>query len=185
MFFKGSILIQNDCKNLQTTWFDIASYIDPTDIVIELPENDPLQLRDNTFNGIYISQDSLGGHSNFLSKYADRADIELLTATGVLFYDNQEQGYVITTYEKLKDNSVPDPYLVFHNDDCDLYATGPINVLKNSGGLNMAMAGEVRHDLDKDDVTIDAVWTLDAPVDKGAGELVGGLFSDGSGTFEK
>ena len=29
MFFKGSILIQNDCKNLQTTWFDIASYIDP------------------------------------------------------------------------------------------------------------------------------------------------------------
>ena len=102
MFFKGSILIQNDCKNLQTTWFDIASYIDPTDIVIELPENDPLQLRDNTFNGIYISQDSLGGHSNFLSKYADRADIELLSATGVLFYDNQEQGYVITTTKSLR-----------------------------------------------------------------------------------
>ena len=183
MFFKGSILIQNDCRNLQTTWFDIASYIDPTDIVIELPENDPLQLRDNTFNGIYISQDSLGGHSNFLSKYADRADIELLSATGVLFYDNQEEGYVITTYEKLKDNTVPDPYLVFHNYDCDLYATGPINVLKNSGGLTMAMAGEVRHDLDKDDVSIDAVWTLDAPVDKDAWELVGGLFSDGSGTL--
>ena len=32
MFFMGSILIQNDCKNLQTTWFDIASYIDPSDL---------------------------------------------------------------------------------------------------------------------------------------------------------
>lgn len=182
MFFMGSILIQNDCKNLQTTWFDIASYIDPSDIVIELPENDPDQLRDNTFNGIYISQDSLGGHSNFLSKYADRADIELLSATGVLFYDNEEQGYVITTYEKLKDYTVPDPYLVFYNYDCELYANGAINMFQNSGAVEMQMAGEVRHDLNKDDVTIDAVWTLDAPVDKDSWEFVGGLFTDGSGS---
>lgn len=183
MFFMGSILIQNDCDNLQTTWFDIASYIDPTDIVIELPENDPTQLRDNTFNGIYISQDSLGGHSNFLSKYADRADIELISATGVLFYDHQEQGYVITTYEKLRDSNVPDPYLVFHNYDCDLYATGAISLLENSGAVSMSMAGEVRHNLNKDEVKLDAIWMIDAPVDKAAWEFIGGLFSDGTGSI--
>jgi len=55
MFFMGSILIQHDCRNLQTTWFDIASFIDPNDIVIELPFNDPNKLSDNTFNGVYIS----------------------------------------------------------------------------------------------------------------------------------
>ena len=46
----------------------------------------------------------------------------------------------------------------------------------------MQMAGEVRHDLNKDDVTMDGVWTLDAPVDKDSWEFVGGLFTDGSGS---
>ena len=99
----------------------------------------------------------------------------------MLFYDNEEQGYVITTYEKLKDYTVPDPYLVFYNYDCELYANGPINMFQNSGAVEMQMAGG-RHDLNKDDVTIDAVWTLDAPVDKDSWEFVGGLFTDGSGS---
>jgi len=182
MFFQGSILIQNECRNLQTTWYDIASFIDPTDIVIELPENDPTKLRDNTFNGIYISQDSLGGHSNFLSKYADRADIEMLSANGVLFFDHEENGYVITTVDKLRDFTLPDPYLVFHNDDCELYGTGKINVLEKSGAVTTTMGGAVRHDLNKDDISIDAVWTIDAPLDKDAWEAVAQLFADGSGS---
>ncbi len=183
LFFEGSILIQNDCKNLKTNWFDIASYIDPSDIVIVLPENDPNQLRDNTFNGIYISQDSLGGHSNFLSKYADRADVELLAANGVLFYDHTEQGYVITTFERLKDYTNPDPYLVFYHYECELYASGLINLMTNTGAVEMKMAGEVRHDLNEDDIAIDAIWTLDAPVDKDSWETVAGLFKDGSGSI--
>jgi len=181
MFFKGSIMIQHDCKNLQSMWYDIASSIDPMDIVIDLPVNDPTQLRDNTFNGIYISQDSLGGHSNFLSKYADRADIEILSADGVLFYDNEEQGYVITTTEKLKDYKVPDPYLVFHNYDCDLYGTGKLTVLEKTGAVTTALAGSALHDLKKDKVTLDAVWMIDAPLDKDAWENVASLFADGSG----
>lgn len=180
MFYKGSILIQHDCKNLQTTWFDIATYIDPGDIVIELPENDPNQLRDNTFNGIYISQDSLGGHSNFLSKYADRADIEVLSANGVLFYDREEQGYVITTIDKLTDYTVPDPYLVFHNLDCDLFGTGKLNLLKQTGAVTNVVAGAVTHDLNTDGVSIDGVWSMDAPLDKDMWEAVAALFADGS-----
>lgn len=182
MFFKGSILIQHDCKNLQSMWFDIASYIDPADIVIELPINDPNQLRDNTFNGIYISQDSLGGHSNFLSKYADRADIEILAASGVLFYDHEEEGYVITTIDKLRDYTYPDPYLVFHNYDCDLYGTGQLSVLEKTGAVTTTMAGAARHDLNEDQVTLDAIWTIDAPLDKDMLEAVAMIFADGSGT---
>ena len=183
MYFMGSILIQHDCRNLQTTWFDIASIIDPNDIVIELPFNDPNKLSDNTFNGVYISQDSLGGHSNFLSKYADRADIEVLSADGILYYDRQEQGYVVTTYEKLKDFTLPDPYLIFHNYDCDLYGTGPLKVLENTGAVTTALAGAVRHDLVKDEVSIDGVMTMNAPLDEKAWEAVAQLFNDGSGSL--
>jgi hypothetical protein len=180
LHFKGSILIQHACKNLQTTWFDIDTDIEPTDIVIELPINDPLKLRDNTFNGIYISQDSLGGHSNFLSKYADRADIEVLSATGVLFYDREEKGYVITTLEKLLDYTLPDPYLVFHNYDCDLYGTGTLAVLENTGLVESRMAGAVTHDLNTDEVIVDAVWSIDAPLNKDAWEAVASIFTKGT-----
>src|SRR6056300_1393336 len=152
MFYLGSIKLQNDCKNLQSMWYDIASYIDPADIVIELPENVPTSLADNTFNGIYISQDSLGGHSNFLSKYADRKDIEVISANGVLFYDHEEQGYVITTVEKLQDYTTPDPYLIFHNYDCDLFGTGRLNFLSKTGLVENQLAGSARHDLNEDEV---------------------------------
>ena len=182
MFYLGSIKLQNDCKNLQSMWYDIASYIDPADIVIELPENDPTSLADNTFNGIYISQDSLGGHSNFLSKYADRKDIEVISANGVLFYDHEEQGYVITTVEKLQDYTTPDPYLIFHNYDCDLFGTGRLNFLSKTGLVENQLAGSARHDLNEDEVTVDAVWTIDAPLDKDQWETVAQLFGDFSGT---
>ena len=180
MEYQGSILIQHACKNLQTTWFDINTYIDPSDIVIELPENDPAQLRDNTFNGIYISQDSLGGHSNFLSKYADRADIEVLSANGILYYDREEKGYVITTYEKLADYTTPDPYLIFHNTDCDLYGTGELNLLQNTGLVESHIAGAVLHDLNTDEVSIDGLWTIDAPLDKNMWEAVAAIFTSGT-----
>ena len=178
MFYLGSIKLQNECKNLQSMWYDIASEIDPTDIVIELPENDPTSLADNTFNGIYISQDSLGGHSNFLSKYADRRDIELISANGVLFYDFEEQGYVITTTSKLKDSRTPDPYLIFYNYDCELYGTGPLKILSNTGLVKSYMGGAAHHYLNKDEVTIDAVWTIEAPLDKDQWENVAKLFTD-------
>jgi len=182
MYYFGSIKLQNDCKNLQSMWYDIAATIDPTDIVIELPANDPTSLTDNTYNGIYISKDSLGGHSNFLSKYADRADIEVISANGVLFYDNEEQGYVITTTTKLKDFTTPDPYLVFYNYDCELYGTGPLNILSNTGLVENKIGGATRHDLNEDRVSLDFVWSIDAPLDKDQWEAVAQLFGDFSGT---
>ena len=182
MFYFGSIRLQHSCRNLQSMWYDIATTIDPTDIVIELPENDPTTITDNTYNGIYISRDSIGGHSNFLSKYADRSDIELISANGVLFYDNQEQGYVITTSAKLQDFTTPDPYLVLYNYDCELYGTGQINLLKNTGLVENKLGGAARHDLNSDEVTLDALWTIDAPLDKAQWETLAQLFSDFSGT---
>jgi hypothetical protein len=71
---------------------------------------------------------------------------------------------------------------VFHNDDCELYGTGKINVLEKSGAVTTTMGGAVRHDLNKDDISIDAVWTIDAPLDKDAWEAVAQLFADGSGS---
>lgn len=182
MYYLGSIKLLNDCKNLKSMWYDIATTIDPADIVIQLPENDPTSLADNTFNGIYISQDSLGGHSNFLSKYADRRDIEVISADGVLFYDNEEEGYVITTTAKLKNFTTPDPYLVFYNYDCELYGTGILQVLRNTGLVENRIGGAARHDLNKDEVTIDAIWSIDAPLDKEQWETLAQLFGDFSGT---
>jgi len=182
MFYEGSIKLNYNCRNLQSMWYDIATVIDPTDIIIELPENNPVSLAENTYNGIYISQDSLGGHSNFLSKYADRRDIEVISANGVLFYDNEEEGYVITTLDKLKDFTLPDPYLVFYNEDCELFGSGPLKILGNTGLVENSIGGAARHDLNEDRVTIDAVWSIDAPLDKDQWETLAQLFGDFSGT---
>ena len=181
LFFKGEILIQHACRNIQTTWFRIESFIEPSDIVITLPINEEGKLRDNLFNGIYISQDSLGGHSNFLSKYADRADIDLLTATGVLFYDREQQSYIITTSEKLNDPMLPDPYLAFANMDCELNGTGRINLLNNTGRMTSLLGGGVTHNLNTDAVTVDGVWLLDFHMDKKSFSAMAGLFSEATG----
>ena len=161
MFFNGYTLIQQVCDNIETTWFKFKSDIDPKKIVIVLPEDNPSTRADNLYNGIFISPDTTSGYSAFLSKESSKADMEIVSATGVLFYDNAQSSYIITTPEKLENPGGPGNYLALNNDMCITTGRGKLSFGQETGQMEFNAYGEVKHKLDEGEIEGDVVINLD------------------------
>lgn len=159
--YDGYVLIQHTCDNLETDWFKFESKIDPKNIVIDLPEDNPNTITDNIYSGIYLAPDSTSIYTGFLNKDASRVDKELIAATGVLFYDKGINSYVITTKRRLQDETKPDNYLAFNNRDCIMTGKGQITLAQDLGRVKMETFGIIEHDLRSDELTMDVTMAFD------------------------
>lgn len=153
--YDGYLMIQHTCDNLETDWFKFESKIDPKDIVIDLPEDNPNTMSDNIYSGIYLAPDSTSIYTGFLNKDAARVDKELISATGVLFYDEGISSYVITTKKRLQNEDEPVNYLAFNNRDCIMTGKGEISLADNLGRVEMNTYGVIEHDLRTDELEMD------------------------------
>ncbi|GGH71790.1 hypothetical protein [Phaeocystidibacter marisrubri] len=159
MTYDGHLLIQHTCENLETDWFKFESEIDPNDIVVDLPEDNPTTRGDDIYNGIYLAPDSTSIYTGFLNNDASKVDKELISATGVLFYDETLNSYIITTRRKLRDESIPDNYVSFNNRDCIMTGKGKISLAQNTGRVEVESYGVAVHDLRNDELQVDVTMT--------------------------
>jgi hypothetical protein len=157
MNFDGYTLIQQTCDNIETTWFKFESVIDPKKIVVILPEDNPATRGDNLYNGIYIAPDSTSGFSAFLTRGNTMADQELIAATGVLFYDLDQNSYVVTTQELLDNPEASGNYLILDNSDCITIGYGKLSYSPKMGQVDLTSFGAVTHDLNSDKISMDIV----------------------------
>jgi len=149
--FDGYTLIQHTCENINTTWFKFKSTIDPKQIVIDLPE------RSSLINGIFLAPDSTSGYSAFLARPNSKADQEIITATGILYYDKALYSYVVTTPEKLSNTSAPANYLTLNNKDCYTTGEGLLAFADKAGRIEIGSYGVVKHNMAKDEMSMDIV----------------------------
>ena len=161
MTFNGYTLIQHTCPNIQTTWFKFESEIDPKQIVIDLPKDNPTTRADNLYNGIYLAPDSTSGYSAFLSRENSRADREIISATGVLYYDKAITSYVVTTPEKVANPKAKGNWLALNNKDCYTTGKGKIAFAQEAGRVNAQTYGVVTHDLESDAILLDTYFSVD------------------------
>ena len=161
MTFDGFTLIQHTCSNIQTTWFKFKSVIDPKQIVIDLPVDNPATRADNLYNGIYLSPDSTSGYSAFLSRESAMADQEIISATGVVYYDKNLSSYIVTTREKVANPTAPGNYLALNNKDCFTTGKGAIAFAKDAGRVDATTYGVVTHDLASDVISLDTYFGVD------------------------
>ncbi len=159
--YDGYLLIQHTCDNLETDWFAFESEVDPKNIVIDLPEDNPRTRQDDVFNGIYLAPDSTSIYTGFLNKDASRVDKEIISATGVLFYDKTLNSYVITTRTRLQDESKPVNYVAFNNRDCVMTGKGKITLSNDLGRVTLDAYGTAEHDLRSDLLTLDLTAAYD------------------------
>jgi hypothetical protein len=153
--FDGYTLIQHTCENLSTTWFKFKSIIDPKQIVIDLPE------RSSLINGIFLAPDSTSGYSAFLTRPNSKADQEIITATGILYYDKALFSYVVTTPEKLTNPSAPANYLALNNKDCYTTGEGLLGFADKAGRIEIGSYGIATHKLDADEMSMDILLAFD------------------------
>ncbi len=170
--FNGYTHIESTCPSVSTDWFAFESYIDPVNIVIELPEIDPEDRTKNLNNGIFLAADTTSGYAAFLSKRVPGADKEMFFATGKLYYDRAITSYVIVSDARFSDATAKGNYLAFNNDACSMHGEGEMSLGDGRSQLTMRSFGTIDYNLKNDNMVMDLVMALDFPYNKDVQKLI-------------
>lgn len=159
--FTGSAGIISKCDEIRSFPVKFRSYIDPKNIMIPISEK-PRDINDNMiFSGSFLNIDSIHVYPAFLSAQKSWTDANLVNANGFLYFDKAKSRYVITSREKLADQSLHGNMVAFDRNYCILSSEGKLNFGTNYDLVKMTSAGKVLHTLDSNDVNIDAILAFD------------------------
>ncbi len=159
--FNGYTHIEANCPSVSTDWFAFSSLLDPSNIIIELPEIDPDDRTKNLNNGIFLAADTTSGYVAFLSKRVPGADKEMFFATGKLYYDRAITSYVIVSDAQFEDPDARGNYLAFNNSNCTMHGEGEMSLGDNRSQVKMRTFGTIDYDLNNDNMVMDLTMAID------------------------
>lgn len=159
--FKGGYRLKHDCDTLVRAWVKFESEINPKEIY--LPVNEDLRDISNKsiFAALAFSQKSNHIYSAFLNKKENFSDQELVSAKGMIYYDEEKQEYQIGSMEKIKTPLLPGNYLSLGTSNCILKGEGPVNMGTVFGQVKLQSFGSVDYYMVPDSASFDLVSTLD------------------------
>jgi hypothetical protein len=158
--FTGGAGILNNCRNIESYPIKFKAEIDPKNVMIPVSDK-PRDINDNlVFSGSFINIDSIHVYPAFLSAQKSWTDVALVNSSGWLYYDKAKGRYLITSREKLVDQSLPGNMIAFDRNFCVLSSEGNINFGAKLEPVNLIGAGKVIHQLDSGKVSIEAVLAL-------------------------
>ncbi len=159
---QGRIHITLTCPSMKTDWIMTHTAIDPMDIVIQLPDPDTTRPAHIVTNGIYLMNDSTTVYTAFARRNNPSVAVELFKADGVLFYSDEESGYVVTTMDRWADESVPDNMLIYQPALCEVRGYGQLSLGENRmGRVAMRTYGSINHRMKTGRLTSRVAITLD------------------------
>lgn len=161
LLFAGSAGIVNDCEKIRSYPVKFKSEIDPANVMIPINEK-PRDKNDNiVYSGSFINIDSTHIYPAFLSQQKSWADVGLVTATGVLYYNKKLSKYLITSKEKIADPAKFGNMVALDRNTCLLSGEGKINFGANFDLVKMTNAGSVTHYTDSGKITVRTIIALD------------------------
>ncbi|HPT21508.1 MAG TPA: hypothetical protein PLR88_06140, partial [Bacteroidales bacterium] len=113
------------------------------------------------FSGSFINIDSVHIYPAFLSAQKSWSDVGLVNANGFLYYEKAKNRYIITSREKLADQSLPGNMTALDKSFCILTGEGNIDFGAKLDLVKLASAGKVIHTIDSGIVDIEAIIALD------------------------
>jgi hypothetical protein len=159
--FTGAAGILQNCNAIKSFNFKFKSKIDPINVIIPISDK-PRDINDNqVFSGSYINTDSIHIYPTFLSAQKSWTDVALVNSSGYIFYDKARSRYVITSMEKIADQSLPGNMLAFDKSNCILSGEGSINLGAKLDLVKLSAAGKVTHALDSGKVNTETILALD------------------------
>jgi len=160
LLFTGAAGIVQKCRGFESFNIKFKSEIDPKNVIIPVNEK-PRDVNDNlVFSGSFINTDSTHIYPAFLSPQKSWADVGLVTAGGWLYFDKPKGKYLITSREKLIDQTLPGNMVALDKNFCILSGEGNIDFGSKLDLVKLTSAGKVTHTLDSGKVNINAVLAL-------------------------
>jgi hypothetical protein len=161
LLFTGSAGIIHDCDHIESNPVKFKSFIDPKNVMITLNEK-PRDENDNIiYSGSFMNLDSIHMYPAFLSHQKSWSDVNLVSASGVLWYNREKGKYQISSQEKIADPSANGNMVTFDRNLCVLAGEGKLNFGTDFDLVQMGGAGNFIHTLDSGKVNIKSVIGLD------------------------
>ena len=159
--FTGAAGIIHKCKAIESYNIKFKSEIDPKNVIIPVSDK-PRDINDNlVFSGSFINVDSIHIYPAFLSAQKSWSDVGLINSDGWLYYDKAKSRYLISSREKLIDQTLPGNIIAFDKNYCVLSGEGKMDFGSKFDLVKLTSAGKVIHELDSGKVNIEAILGLD------------------------
>ncbi len=159
--FTGAAGVLHNCRTLESFSIKFKSQIDPKNVIIPVSDK-PRDINDNlVFSGSFINTDSIHIYPAFLSAQKSWTDVALVNSNGWLYYEKAKGRYLITSKEKLIDQTLAGNMIAFDKNYCALSGEGNINLGAKLDLVKFISAGKVIHAIDSGKVNIDAILALD------------------------
>lgn len=160
LFFSGFARVNHQCEVLEKNWFSFSSVIDPSGVTI--PINDPLnENKERLSVAVFFAGDSTNIYSSFLSPKKKTSDMEIISADGVLSYDNKTQLYQVTNKTKLLNREMPGNYVSLDDRNCTVFGEGRINLGTNFGQFKLNAEGNVTNNMTIDSAEFQLMLDMD------------------------
>lgn len=171
-FFKGFARANHNCESIAVNWFSFAAEIDPSGV--NIPVIEPVGERgDKLFSAIWLKSDSAGYYGSFISPNLNPADHELISAEGLLSFNNANREFkIVPLPEEKKKRSPRDkekegrPFnefnsFVMNDDQCSFSASGKMNFGVKYGQFKVNALGKAMLDPNIDTLHFDMLAGLD------------------------
>jgi len=148
--FQGATRVNHKCDNFERSWLSFTSEIDPKNIQI------PVEKEMKNLEGTIISagivwrdsrnSDSIRIYPTFLSALADKEDPVVMTANGVLQYDQSKMEFQIGPKEKFLNPSEKGNIIRLNSKTCSMSGEGIVNLGMDFGPSTVVAFGDWIYD---------------------------------------
>jgi hypothetical protein len=157
----GSVGIVHNCNTIKSYSLKFKSKIDPKNVMIPISEK-PRDMNDNlVFSGSFINTDSIHIYPAFLSAQKSWVDVALVNSSGWLYFEKAKGRYLITSREKIADQTLPGNMIALDKNFCVLSGEGNLNFGGKFDLVKFSSAGKVIHSIDSGKVNIESIIALD------------------------
>lgn len=160
--FSGFTKPNIQCEKIGRNWIRFSGDINPANVSIPIsaPVTD-----DGTKLSASVAQtaDSTGIYAAFLMPKQRASDLEIINASGVLYFDKATKQFRITTAERLEKPASAGNYLSLDDSRCFVYGEGQLNFGSDFGQLDITTVGNVINNLVNDSTQFEIMAAIDFP----------------------
>jgi hypothetical protein len=180
--FIGFVRPMHSFAKMETLWLRYKNVVDPQNVIIDVlnprdKDNKKLSV------GLYFANDSNHVYPIMFDLKRRYSDPELQSDTGILFYDNAKDAFMIGNEAKLLRNAPKGNFIRFRDKDTSVYAEGRFDFNIVAPKVNFNTAGTAIHSGSDSTFRFNLMMLLDFPLPAEIKtKITKILLAEGSGT---
>lgn len=178
LHMSGHTIVRQACSGLETSWVPFQSSIDPNQIIIDLKYIDEVLGADSIYTGMALDHGSLEPYALLLAPKRHPKDVLMMSAKGLISYDQGAKAFTVTNHGRLKDDKNPSSIWVLSEETCSIEAEGKVDLGARNGQVAWSNYGVLSFNLNSDALSYKGTLGLEFFFDETTLEFMHGKLMD-------